>query len=72
MGWASGASLMDDIIGDMLQYPVLTFEIRKLICSILIENFENHDADTLEECMYRDSAYDTAIKEYHPDWEFCE
>lgn len=72
MGWNSGSSLMDDIISDMMQYPALTDQVRKLVYNILIENFENRDCDVLEECRHRDPMYDIALQEYHPDWEFYE
>lgn len=60
MGWSSGSSLFSDvaeIIADNVDD-----DARKLIMyKRLIESFQNHDCDTLDECTDIDPVLDTLL-----------
>jgi len=62
MGWSSGSSLFSDvaeIIADNVDD-----DARKLIMyKRLIESFQNHDCDTLDECTDIDPVLDTLLEE---------
>jgi len=62
MGWSSGSLLFSDvaeIIADNVDD-----DARKLIMyKRLIESFQNHDCDTLDECTDIDPVLDTLLEE---------
>lgn len=60
MGWSSGSRLMSEIIEDVM--GAVDDEARVEVYKALILNFENHDCDTLDECLGEDSAFDRAWK----------
>jgi hypothetical protein len=66
MGWASGSSLMSDIIAT-IQENVDDHDIRVQIYVDIINAFEDKDADTLDECLDEDEAFDEAYTEVHPE-----
>lgn len=68
MGWAGGSELMAGIIrstnrhfGKVVVGDGEIFDQRMLFYDDLIRLFENHDCDTLDECLGRDQAFDSAI-----------
>lgn len=67
MGWASGSSLMNDVIqairGHVPPGP------RREIYGKLIDSFEDMDWDTQSECLGHDPVFDAALADRHPDWE---
>ncbi len=68
MGWSGGSSLMGDVIKTLQRY-VKDAGQRQLIYEELISAFEMEDADTLEECLGDDPAYDLAFSTLYPDEE---
>ena len=60
MGWATGSSIMGNIVGDLEDSP-LSHTQRVLVYEILIDQFENYDCDTLDECVGADPAFDEAM-----------
>lgn len=71
MGWASGSRLASDLI-DALSEIVDDDTTRQAIYARMIEIFEDHDCDTLDECCGIDAAFDEAWEEYtdtsESDW----
>jgi hypothetical protein len=67
MGWCSGSQLFSDVI-DVISQNVPDEEDRVVIYKGLISAFEEFDWDTQDECVGEDSAYDSALKELHPEW----
>lgn len=67
MGWASGSRLFSEVI-DVIKKYVPDEDERVDIYKGLIDAFEEADWDTQDECMGEDAAYDTALKELHPEW----
>ncbi len=63
MGWASGSRLASDLI-DALSEIVDDDTTRQAIYARMIEIFEDHDCDTLDECCGIDAAFDEAWEEY--------
>jgi hypothetical protein len=61
MGWATGSRLLSDIINDIKSVVDDDF-VRQDIYEVLINNFENYDCDTIDECLDYDFAFDSA---YH-------
>ena len=66
MGWSSGSRLMSDIIESLLEH-VEDEEARRNIYLEIISAFEDADADTLDECLEEDEAFDEAYRELHPE-----
>lgn len=62
MGWASGSSVMNEII-DSLVSEVPDPEVRKRVYKPVITALRNADWDTLDESMFRDEAFDAAARE---------
>lgn len=54
MGWASGASLLDDVA--KLVMPLLAPTVRRQVAERLIDLFEDADCDTIDECSQPDIA----------------
>lgn len=67
MGWSSGSLLFSNII-ELLQKHVPDEEARQAVYVQLIDAFEDFDCDTLQECEGEDEAFDSAIRDVHPDW----
>jgi len=61
MGWNSGSSLFSDV-AEIIAENVIDDNVRKLIYMGLIESFQNHDCDTLDECMDIDPALDKLLE----------
>jgi hypothetical protein len=66
MSWSSGSQLFSEIILS-LRETVPEYEIRVEIYNKLISIFEDHDCDTLSECLDEDRAFDDAYFEHYPD-----
>lgn len=66
MGWGSGSDLLRDII-NILNNAELDDDVRKELYDALIPAFQDHDCDTLDECLGKDKQYDLAYKEYFPE-----
>ena len=62
MGWASGSRLAAGIIKS-IKDNVGDVESREIIYEILIDNFEEFDCDTLDECQKIDPAFDRVWKD---------
>lgn len=71
MGWASGSSLMEDVIR-AAKPAIKHTKARKKFFKKVIEAFEGYDCDTLSECFGTDEAFDDAYRELHPDEDFDE
>ena len=65
MSWASGSGLFSEII-EVLMEKVDDDSQREELYTSLIELFENHDCDTLDECQGVDSVFDSVWKELYP------
>jgi hypothetical protein len=63
MGWSSGSRVADDLI-KALQESVDDDYVREEFYKKMIEIFEDHDCDTLDECVGVDAAFDSAFEEY--------
>lgn len=66
MGWASGSRLFSRVIAAVKPH-VGDIETRKEIYRELIYAFEDHDWDTLDECLGEDPAYDAVFAEKYPE-----
>lgn len=67
MGWGSGSYIFLELI-EVIKPNVLDDGVRKGIYVKLIPVFEAMDWDTQDECLGKDPAYDTALRELHPRW----
>lgn len=65
MGWASGSELMAVIL-KIAQKNGFGSKKRKNSYQQLIEAFEDHDCDTLDECRGIDPLFDEVLDELHP------
>ena len=63
MGWSSGSRVADDLIKALLE-TVDDDYIREEFYKKMIEIFEDHDCDTLDECVGVDAAFDSAFEEF--------
>lgn len=72
MGFSSGTTLMDGVIRKLntSQRFKDDEQARKEIYMYLIDELEEVDWDCQEESMGTDVAYDEALKELHPDWDY--
>lgn len=61
MGWSSGSSLFSDV-AEIIAENVVDDSVRKLIYMGLIESFQNHDCDTLDECTDIDPVLDKLLE----------
>lgn len=66
MGWARGSDLFEAVI-KATKKQVKSKKKRKKIYRPIIDAFEEHDWDTLDECEGLDKAYDEIIAEKYPD-----
>lgn len=64
MGWASASSMMKNIIDEM---QLMFWSDRYKVYKILIKEFQDEDADTLDECLGKDAAYDDAFFVINPE-----
>lgn len=65
MGWAGGSEVFECLIKE-LKKRVPEKKDREKIYSKMIDVFEDHDCDTLHECLGVDKAFDTVYKDKHP------
>lgn len=63
MSWSSGSGLFSDLIY-ILKRKIDEDSIREEIYAEMIEIFEDHDCDTLDECVGNDPAFDKVFKQY--------
>ena len=63
MGWSSGSRVADDLIKALLE-TVDDDYVREEFYKKMIEIFEDHDCDTLDECVGVDAAFDSAFEEF--------
>jgi hypothetical protein len=71
MGWNKGSELMDRIIQAAGKH-IPDAEARKMFYREVIDAFEDLDWDTENESMGQDEAFDRALRELHPDWDWDE
>ena len=69
MGWSSGTSLVKKMI-DIIQENVGDPDKRFYMYIDLINAFEDHDWDNVDEAMGLDPEFDRAAKQIHPDWDW--
>ena len=69
MGWSGGSSLMDDII-EGVKEEVPDHNMRVKVYKHIIKSMEQCDWDTQSECLRQDPAFDEALKEMHPNWDW--
>jgi hypothetical protein len=65
MGWSSGSGLFGELIDSLMKH-VSDDDDRKAIYLDMIEAFEAHDWDTLDECVGVDDVYDEIYEERYP------
>jgi hypothetical protein len=66
MGWASGSSLLCDVIGIIEERAVFPNSDWKVTAYVeLMEAFADRDCDTFDECLGISAAFDEAYKEYY-------
>lgn len=71
MGWASGSGLMQDVI-TAVNKSFRRGKGAKKFYEMVIEAFQDHDCDTLDECKGSDPDFDAAYREAYPSedgWE---
>ncbi len=66
MGWSKGSMIMTEIIENFVE-TISDDEYRAEAYSALIDIFEDHDCDTLHECLEIDEVFDDVFHEKHPD-----
>lgn len=66
MGWSTGSSLFSDII-EILKAEIDDEDIREEIYVRMIEVFQDHDCDNLEECLGEDTVFDNVFNNQYPD-----
>ena len=66
MGWSSGSELLRGVV--LSTKKVVPKKHRKELYKLFIDQFENRDCDTVDECRGIDSEFDQALKELHPEW----
>jgi len=71
MGWGSGSYLMIDIIR-ALKRARISPKDRTKIYKVLIPAFEDHDCDTLYECVDDDAAFKQVYEKLNPPEEYDE
>lgn len=69
MGWSSGSELMSTVIS-VIQPHIPDADVRKNVYKPLIAAFEDMDCDTMGECQDEDPAFDAALREVHPHWDW--
>lgn len=66
MGWARGSRIMTEII-EAAKDTISDDAERLDLYKIMIDIFEDHDCDTLDECLEIDDIFDEAYEEMHPE-----
>jgi hypothetical protein len=61
MSWGRGSELFSDV-AEIIAENVVDDNVRKLIYMRLIESFQNHDCDTLDECTDIDPVLDKLLE----------
>ncbi len=69
MGWSSGMRLLADVWEELKPNLAANAEDRIALCEVLIERFENEDADDFES-LYEIPEMHKALQNLHPDWEW--
>jgi hypothetical protein len=69
MGWSGGTELMEKMINIAMRYIPNQVE-REGFFRAAITAFEQHDWDCQTEVMGIDPAFDIALHDKHPDWEW--
>lgn len=67
MGWASGSGLMSDIIEEIENIDGLNHDLKIEVYKVMIEKFEDHDCDTLDECVDDSKAFEEAYYDLYPE-----
>lgn len=67
MGWSSGGRLLGDIV--MSTKKSIPSKYRKEYYKLLIDHFECHDCDVIDECLNIDKEFDKAYYELYPEEE---
>ena len=49
MGWAGGSEILEEVLSLTIKF--IPKNKRKKVCEKLIETFEGHDCDTIQECF---------------------
>ena len=68
MGWASGSALMRDVIDGVMETKAKP-KVREKLYYKLIQAFEDHDCDTLDECLEIDPAFDKAWQQLWDEYQ---
>lgn len=66
MGWANGSRIMTEIIEEFME-AISDDAYRAEAYSALIDIFEDHDCDTLDECLEIDETFDEVYRDKHPE-----
>jgi hypothetical protein len=66
MGWSSGSRIMTEII-EAAKDTISDDAERLDLYKIMIDIFEDHDCDTLNECLEIDDVFDEAYEDMHPE-----
>lgn len=67
MGWASGSDLLGQMI-NLVEYYKDSLPAKKVgMYMDMIEAFEDHDCDTVEECLGKSKDFDKAFKRLYPE-----
>jgi hypothetical protein len=66
MGWASGSGLLANVIMAVKVELDCGGKDKIRFYKRLIEAFEDHDCDTLDECRDIDPLFDNALDQLHP------
>lgn len=65
MGWASGSELASELI-EVIKKVVKDKEARGVLYYHIIDKFEKHDCDVMDECLGIDKIYDNVYYDMHP------
>ena len=60
MGWSSGSSLFANI-AEVIASRIVDEDIRRDVYDVMLNEFSNHDCDTLDECYDIDDVLDAAL-----------
>lgn len=66
MGWSSGSELAESII-NTINANVKDDKVKETLYRNLINQFEDHDCDTMCECLGVDPIYDKVFNEMYPE-----
>ena len=70
MGWSSGSEIAETLVRN-IKMDVVDSNIRKRLYRVIINEFSDHDCDTLDECKGVDPIYDDLYDEIFPadEWD---